>query len=87
MISQGKANLVILANNCLALRKSEIECYAMLAKTGGHHIVAIISNWAQHMENTAEYAHWQSLIQVILIALEACQIRLVKSKLCKFFLY
>ncbi|XP_002729075.1 large ribosomal subunit protein eL30-like [Rattus norvegicus] len=37
MIRQGKAKLVILANNCLALRKSEIEYYAMLTKTGVHH--------------------------------------------------
>ena len=37
MIRHGKAKLVILANNCLALRKSEIEYYAMLAKTGVHH--------------------------------------------------
>merc|ERR1712002_581368 len=33
----GKAKLVILANNCPALRKSEIEYYAVLAKTGVHH--------------------------------------------------
>ncbi|KAB0345020.1 hypothetical protein FD754_021946 [Muntiacus muntjak] len=33
----GKTKLVILANNCPALRKSEIEYYAMLAKTGVHH--------------------------------------------------
>ncbi|KAI4574361.1 hypothetical protein MJT46_003640 [Ovis ammon polii x Ovis aries] len=37
MIRQGKAKLVILANNCPALRKSKIEYYAMLAKTGVHH--------------------------------------------------
>ncbi|XP_060538463.1 large ribosomal subunit protein eL30-like [Pantherophis guttatus] len=37
MIPQGKAPLVILANNCPALRKSEIEYCAMLAKTGVHH--------------------------------------------------
>ncbi|XP_055974200.1 60S ribosomal protein L30-like [Sorex fumeus] len=37
MIRQGKAKLIILANNCLALRKSEIEYYTMLAKTGVHH--------------------------------------------------
>lgn len=36
MIWQGKAKLVILINNCPALRKSEIECYAMLAKTVVH---------------------------------------------------
>ncbi|XP_005329168.3 large ribosomal subunit protein eL30 [Ictidomys tridecemlineatus] len=37
MIRQGKAKLIILANNCPALRKSEIEYYAMLAKAGVHH--------------------------------------------------
>ncbi|XP_043836213.1 60S ribosomal protein L30-like [Dromiciops gliroides] len=37
MIRQGKAKLVILANNCPALRKSDIEYYSMLAKTGIHH--------------------------------------------------
>merc|ERR1712198_716437 len=35
-LRQGKAKLVILASNCPALRKSEIEYYAMLAKTGVH---------------------------------------------------
>ncbi|KAM8896138.1 large ribosomal subunit protein eL30-like [Lycaon pictus] len=37
MIRHGKAKLVILANNCPALRKSEIENHTMLAKTGVHH--------------------------------------------------
>uniref|UniRef100_A0A8C8U3H3 Large ribosomal subunit protein eL30 n=1 Tax=Peromyscus maniculatus bairdii TaxID=230844 RepID=A0A8C8U3H3_PERMB len=37
MIGQGKAKLVILANNCPVLRKSEIEYYAVLAKTAVHH--------------------------------------------------
>ncbi|XP_037055073.1 60S ribosomal protein L30-like [Peromyscus leucopus] len=37
MIRQGQAKLVILTNNCPGLRKSEIECYAMLAKTVVHH--------------------------------------------------
>merc|ERR1739845_246421 len=36
-LRQGKAKLVLIANNCPALRKSEIEYYAMLAKTGVHH--------------------------------------------------
>uniref|UniRef100_A0A670ZC87 Large ribosomal subunit protein eL30 n=1 Tax=Pseudonaja textilis TaxID=8673 RepID=A0A670ZC87_PSETE len=36
MIRQGKAKLVILINYCPALRKSEIEYYAMLAKTVVH---------------------------------------------------
>ncbi len=30
------AKLVIIANNCPALKKSEIEYYAMLSKTGVH---------------------------------------------------
>uniref|UniRef100_A0A1I8AIX0 Large ribosomal subunit protein eL30 n=1 Tax=Steinernema glaseri TaxID=37863 RepID=A0A1I8AIX0_9BILA len=33
----GKSKLVIIANNTPALRRSEIEYYAMLAKTGVHH--------------------------------------------------
>ncbi|XP_043829432.1 60S ribosomal protein L30-like [Dromiciops gliroides] len=37
MIRQGKARLIILANNCPASRKSEIEYYSMLGKTGIHH--------------------------------------------------
>uniref|UniRef100_A0A8C5SA80 Large ribosomal subunit protein eL30 n=1 Tax=Laticauda laticaudata TaxID=8630 RepID=A0A8C5SA80_LATLA len=36
MIQQGKAKLMTLANNCPALRKTEIEYYAMLVKTGVH---------------------------------------------------
>jgi len=33
----GKAKLIIISNNCPPLRKSELEYYAMLAKTGVHH--------------------------------------------------
>ncbi|XP_053991505.1 60S ribosomal protein L30-like [Hylaeus volcanicus] len=36
-IRTGKAKLVIISTNCPALRKSEIEYYAMLSKTGVHH--------------------------------------------------
>merc|ERR1712012_359412 len=36
-LRQGKAKLVIIANNTPQLRKSEIEYYAMLSKTGVHH--------------------------------------------------
>merc|ERR1712086_451498 len=32
-----KSTLVLIASNCPPLRKSEIEYYAMLAKTGVHH--------------------------------------------------
>eukprot|EP00899_Mesostigma_viride_P014472 jgi/Mesvir1/23025/Mv19882-RA.1 len=33
----GKAKLILISNNCPPLRKSEIEYYAMLSKTGVHH--------------------------------------------------
>merc|ERR1712029_649599 len=36
-LRSGSAKLVIIANNTPPLRKSEIEYYAMLAKTGVHH--------------------------------------------------
>merc|ERR1719160_619977 len=32
-----KATLLLISSNCPALRKSELEYYAMLAKTGVHH--------------------------------------------------
>ncbi|XP_021536105.1 60S ribosomal protein L30-like [Neomonachus schauinslandi] len=37
MIRHGKAKVVLLTNNCPALRKSEIEYYDILTKTGAHH--------------------------------------------------
>merc|ERR1711952_378846 len=36
-LRNGKSKLVIIASNTPPLRKSEIEYYAMLAKTGVHH--------------------------------------------------
>merc|ERR1711916_74070 len=36
-LRSGKSKLVLIANNCPPLRKSEIEYYAMLSKTGVHH--------------------------------------------------
>mmetsp|Transcript_16344 Transcript_16344/g.28255 ORF Transcript_16344/g.28255 Transcript_16344/m.28255 type:complete len:88 (-) Transcript_16344:1730-1993(-) len=36
-LRSGKAKLVIISGNCPALRKSEIEYYAMLAKADVHH--------------------------------------------------
>jgi large subunit ribosomal protein L30e len=36
-IRSGKAKLILVASNCPALRKSEIEYYSMLSKTGVHH--------------------------------------------------
>ena len=36
-LRKGQSKLVLISNNCPALRKSEIEYYAMLAKVGVHH--------------------------------------------------
>ena len=36
-LRQGKAKLILIAGNCPPLRKSELEYYAMLSKTGVHH--------------------------------------------------
>ncbi|CAH0490684.1 60S ribosomal protein L30, putative [Phytophthora infestans T30-4] len=36
-LRSGKAKLVIMASNTPPLRKSEVEYYSMLAKTGVHH--------------------------------------------------
>ncbi len=36
-VRQGKAKLILVASNCPPLRKSEIEYYTLLAKTGVHH--------------------------------------------------
>lgn len=33
----NKAKLVIISSNCPPIRRSEVEYYAMLAKTGVHH--------------------------------------------------
>jgi large subunit ribosomal protein L30e len=36
-IRNGKAKLILVAANCPAIRKSEIEYYSLLSKTGVHH--------------------------------------------------
>merc|ERR1712070_1122146 len=36
-LRMGKAKLILISSNCPPLRKSEIEYYAMLAKTAVHH--------------------------------------------------
>merc|ERR1712224_996706 len=36
-IRTGKSKLIIISNNCPPVRKSELEYYAMLSKTGVHH--------------------------------------------------
>ncbi|KAF5397109.1 hypothetical protein EG68_12518 [Paragonimus skrjabini miyazakii] len=37
LVRRGGARLIIIANNAPPLRKTEIEYYAMLSKTGVHH--------------------------------------------------
>nr|KAF6392656.1 hypothetical protein mPipKuh1_007841 [Pipistrellus kuhlii] len=57
MIKQGKAKPVILANNCLALRKSELEYYDMLA----NHHSDNNTELGISVKNTTEYVyyyHW-----------------------------
>lgn len=54
-IRQGKVKLVIPTNNCPALRTSEVEDYAILAKTTvSITTVAIILNWVQLARNATE---------------------------------
>ncbi|QSL64803.1 hypothetical protein MERGE_002105 [Pneumocystis wakefieldiae] len=36
-LRSGKSKLVVISGNCPYLRKSELEYYAMLAKTNVHH--------------------------------------------------
>ncbi|WVN88278.1 60S ribosomal protein [Cryptococcus depauperatus CBS 7841] len=36
-LRSGKAKLILISKNCLPLRKSELEYYAMLSKTNVHH--------------------------------------------------
>merc|ERR1740138_1060106 len=36
-LRMGKSKLILISSNCPPLRKSEIEYYAMLAKTAVHH--------------------------------------------------
>lgn len=38
------AKLIIISNNCPPIRKSEIEYYAMLSKTGVHHYTGSASS-------------------------------------------
>ncbi|KAF3791407.1 60S ribosomal protein L30 [Nymphaea thermarum] len=81
-LRSSKAKLIIIANNCPPLRKSEIEYYAMLAKVGVHHfngskfidllyLHCITWTWVLHVVHTFEYVVSALQIQVILISLKA----------------
>merc|ERR1712044_96613 len=52
-LRQGKAKLVILADNTPQLRRSEIEYYAMLAKTVSTTTRVTTSNWELPAVNTS----------------------------------
>lgn len=51
MIREGKAKLVIPAHHSLAVRKSEIVCYALLAKTGVPHYRGHDIEWDARVKN------------------------------------
>ena len=36
-LRQGQAKLILIANNCPAIRRTELEYYAMLSKSQVHH--------------------------------------------------
>merc|ERR1712002_673648 len=69
----GKAKLIILASNCPALRKSEIEYYAMLAKTGVHHYSGSNVSWELPAVNISASALSPSPMPVTAISSEACR--------------
>lgn len=54
-LRSGKSKLVIISNNCPPLRKSEIEYYAMLAKTGVHHYSGSASSKANPISFPFDY--------------------------------
>merc|ERR1712179_580583 len=69
-LRSGKSKLVIIANDTPPLRKSEIEYYAMLAKTGVHHYTG---NNNELGTNISVSVPCLSLTLVILISSEQCQ--------------
>merc|ERR1712024_296192 len=72
-LRQGKAKLVIIANNTPPLKKSEIEYYAMLAKTGVHHYTGNNIELGTLVVNISGYAHYQSQTQEIPTSFDRCQ--------------
>lgn len=66
-----------------ALRKSETESYAMLARPVPITTLARILSWAQRMEKTTEHAPWLPLRRVVLVSPETRQDRPAKSKPCR----
>merc|ERR1712025_256828 len=71
-LRNGKSKLVIIANNTPPLRKSEIEYYAMLAKTGVHHYSGNNNELALPAESTSEFAPFPSQTLEIQTLSELC---------------
>lgn len=63
IIRQGKVKLVILASNCLALRKSEIGHYSMLAKIVVHHYHGNDTELGTGCGRYYRCAHWLLFMQ------------------------
>merc|ERR1712146_622258 len=63
-LRSGKSKLILISNNCPPLRKSEIEYYAMLAKTAVHHSAATTSPSARPAERCSAHLSCQSLTSV-----------------------
>eukprot|EP00428_Durinskia_dybowskii_P086881 CAMPEP_0170435234 /NCGR_PEP_ID=MMETSP0117_2-20130122/43490_1 /TAXON_ID=400756 /ORGANISM="Durinskia baltica, Strain CSIRO CS-38" /LENGTH=154 /DNA_ID=CAMNT_0010695171 /DNA_START=5 /DNA_END=467 /DNA_ORIENTATION=- len=59
-LRQGKAKLILIANNCPAVRKSEIEYYAMLAKKACTTSMATTTSSARPAADTTGSAAWRS---------------------------
>lgn len=53
------AKLVIVSSNCPPVRKSEIEYYAMLSKTGVHHYSGSESQHPPAIQWLGHVANWQ----------------------------
>lgn len=80
----GQSNAGDPLQQLLVLGKSEIECHAMLAKTGAHHYRS------SNIElGTAFWKHYTllSLAQVILILVETLQDRLFKVNQERFLFF
>eukprot|EP00406_Dinophysis_acuminata_P012905 CAMPEP_0179239456 /NCGR_PEP_ID=MMETSP0797-20121207/15470_1 /TAXON_ID=47934 /ORGANISM="Dinophysis acuminata, Strain DAEP01" /LENGTH=155 /DNA_ID=CAMNT_0020946779 /DNA_START=242 /DNA_END=710 /DNA_ORIENTATION=+ len=67
-LRQGKSKLVLIANNCPPLRKSEIEYYAMLAKKVSTTSTVTTMSLALHAAATSASVASPSQIQATLIS-------------------
>ncbi|KAK3028834.1 hypothetical protein RJ639_037678 [Escallonia herrerae] len=64
-LRSSKGKLIIIANNCPPLRKSEIEYYAMLAKVGVHHYNGShLFSWAMPSIISSTYSHARACVIV-----------------------